>query len=315
MGLLHRRHLRLKTLHALYAHYQNDNGEVTGLKNLQTGIAKVHELYVLMLDLVAELHTFAQQRAEENRKDKKGLAATQLPEEVFAENRILTALANSEELQAKVKAFKIDWLKNDPDIIDGIFRTFSRSEEYKNYIKDTEKSLSKDKKIIQKIFRKYIVNSEALQKHLEEQSIFWSDDLDLVAVNVLKTLDAIEENGALELMSLYKDFDEDAAFVKNLFSRTLSGYDDNEALIEQLAKNWDAERIALMDRLIMTMAITEMTQFPDIPVKVSLNEYIDLAKEYSTNKSKNFVNGILDKAIQTLREQEKINKTGRGLME
>ncbi|MGB0165590.1 MAG: transcription antitermination factor NusB [Luteibaculum sp.] len=315
MGLLHRRHLRLKTLHALYAHFQNDYGPSTGVKNLNSGIDKVYELYISLLGLVSDLREIALERAQNYRAENKGLKSTLLPEELFAENKILLSLSQSDELEAKCKAYKINWIKNDPDIVDKIFRTFARGEEYKAYIQLTQPSFAEDRKLIHKIFRKYIVNNEALQKWLEEKSIYWVDDLDLVAVNVLKTIDSIEEGSNVSLLALYKDFDEDKAFVQDLFRKTLDHWEENEGMIEQLAKNWDLERIALMDRIIMCMGLTEILCFSDIPVKVSLNEYIDLAKEYSTNKSKNFVNGILDKAIVKLRDSDKIHKSGRGLLE
>lgn len=316
MGILHRRHLRLKTLHALYANHQNDNGQTTGLKNLKSSVDKVYEMYILLLRLLADLKVLAEERSEQQKSDNKTLANAVLPEDIFAKNQVLVILDENPELAAKVAAYKIDWFKNDPEIVDKIYRTFARTEAFKSYIQEKDKSLKTDLKLVVKIFKQYVVNNEGLQKIIEEKSIYWIDDLDLVAVNVLKTLDHLKSEGEqLILVPLYKDFDEDSVFLRKLFLTACDRYDEFEQLIESYAKNWDIERIALMDRLIMVMAIAELMSFPDIPVKVSLNEYIDLAKEYSTNKSKNFVNGILDKVITKLKEDGEIKKTGRGLLE
>lgn len=315
MGILHRRHLRLKSLHALYAHLQNDNGSTVGLKNLKTSCDKVYEMYIMLLQLLADLKKLAEERAAEIKAEKKTLGDAKLPEEIFAENVILRKLVSSSELQAKVHALKINWFRNDPEIVDKVFRTFARSEDYKTYIQAGAGDAKRDYKVVIKIFKQYVVNNEALQKTLEEKSIFWNDDLDIVAVNVLKTLDRALKEDQFQLIPLYKDFEDDNSFMKKLFHATLTDWEESVERIEQLAKNWDVDRIALMDRIIMAMAMAELTSFSEIPVKVTLNEYIELAKEYSTNKSKNFVNGILDKAIAQLREEDKINKTGRGLLD
>ena len=316
MGILHRRHLRQKTLHALYANYQNDNGESVGLKNVKASLEKVYEMYILLLRLLADLKVLAEERAVTQKAEKKTLGTAKLPEEIFAENKVLIALEQSADLQAKVAALKLDWFRDDPEIVDKIFRTFARTEDYKTYIQDRDESFKMDLKLVLKIFRQYVVNSEGLQKTIEDKSIYWTDDLDLVSIHVIKTLESINpEDLTLSLIPLYKDFDDDNAFVRKVFSNTKRNFEEWEEIIEKHAKNWEVERIALMDRLIMGMALTEFCDFPEIPVKVSLNEYIDLAKEYSTNKSKNFVNGILDKAINNLKEEGRISKSGRGLIE
>ena len=165
------------------------------------------------------------------------------------------------------------------------------------------------------MFRKHIVNDEGLQDWIEEQSILWSDDLDLASSIVLKTVKTITEGSEdLVLSEMWKDDGDDKEFLEHLFSRTLAMAEEHDKTIEQAASNWDIERIATMDLILLRMAIAEARTFPSVPLKVTINEYIDLAKFYSTEKSGAFVNGVLDKLFDAMQEDGRIVKTGRGLI-
>jgi len=189
------------------------------------------------------------------------------------------------------------------------------SEIYTNYMSDDTRSYLDDRKFIEKLFNKIILVAEDLYIELEEKSIYWNDDLDFVVPMVIKTLKRFNElSGADQaLMPMFKD-QEDRDFAKDLLRKSILNHDELRQLIKEHSKNWDVERIAFMDILIMQLAITEFLYFPSIPTKVTLNEYIELSKFYSTEKSRNFINGILDKTLKDLKQSEKITKLGRGLI-
>ena len=179
----------------------------------------------------------------------------------------------------------------------------------------TDGGYQDDKKIISKIYSDIILPNESFCQVLEEQSIYWNDDLEYVISMVLKTIKKFSESddSGKELLELYKN-KEDRDFVVDLFRKTVIKRKDCLGLIESTASNWDLERIAFMDILIMQLAITELLEFPSIPTKVTLNEYLEISKYYSTEKSNNFINGVLDKIMAHLKESEMIRKTGRGLI-
>jgi N utilization substance protein B len=180
---------------------------------------------------------------------------------------------------------------------------------------DKKRSFMDDKKFVDKVFNKIILLTENLYEVLEEQSIYWNDDVDFVITMISKTLKKFNEytDTNQQLLPMFKDED-DRQFAKDLLRKAIINHDELRELIKNHSKNWDLDRIAFMDILIMQLAITEFMQFPSIPTKVSLNEYIELSKYYSTEKSRNFINGILDKTLKDLKNSGKINKAGRGLI-
>ena len=175
-------------------------------------------------------------------------------------------------------------------------------------------SFEDDKLFLVSLFKNEIANFDHLYNFFEEKSIHWMDDIDLAASMVLKTIKGFEEEGVNDIMPLYKDEEDEKEFVRTLLKQTVKRKTENLALIDELTKNWELDRIARMDVLLMEMAITEIQEFKSIPVKVTLNEYIEISKFYSTPKSNTFINGVLDKAIARLEKEGKINKIGRGLI-
>jgi N utilization substance protein B len=166
------------------------------------------------------------------------------------------------------------------------------------------------------MFRKHMIGTELFQDSLEEQSIFWNDDLDLAASMVIKTIKSIRESADdVDLLPLWREDDDDKQFMDTLFRETLAHGPENEKLIVEAAENWEIERIALMDRILLKMALAEAKSFPSIPLKVTMNEYIELSKYYSTPKSSSFINGILDPLFSRMKESGDIVKIGRGLIE
>jgi len=189
------------------------------------------------------------------------------------------------------------------------------SEFYTEYMEDKTRSYLDDRKFVEKLFNKIILISEDLYQVLEEESIYWNDDVEFVVSMIVKTIKKFNElsDSDQSLMPLYKDI-EDKDFTKDLLRKAILNHDELREMIKEHSKNWDVDRIAFMDILIMQLAITEFLYFPSIPTKVSMNEYIELSKYYSTDKSRNFINGILDKTLKDLKKEGKIKKLGRGLI-
>ena len=191
------------------------------------------------------------------------------------------------------------------------------SDLYKDYMSSGENSFEEDKVFATKLFKKLIANSESIQNTFEEKSIYWVDDIDLVCSMVLKTIKQFNEKSdeSEEVSSLFKENDDEEEFAKTLFKETINQDKENAKLISERTKNWEVERIASMDVLLMKMALTEVRECSQIPTKVTMNEYIELSKFYSTPKSNTFINGILDKLFTDMKSSGEISKVGRGLME
>jgi N utilization substance protein B len=317
MGLLNRRHLRIKVLQALYAYHQSDNSTPSkGEKELFHSIDKIYELYFRMLAIYGELRSTALMRMEENRNKHLPSPEDLNPNQRFVDNAVLKLLESSKTIGAYSKLYKINWATEDV-MLRKLYTLITQTEEYAEYMAKETSTFAEDKEFLMKIFRKYIANYPTVHEILDEQSIYWMDDLDLVCVMALKTIRDIKETDdeLFDVLPLYKDEEDDKEFIKILFRSAIKYQDEHGPLIDAKAGNWELERIALMDRLIMNLALAEAREFSHIPLKVSLNEYIEISKFYSTPKSNGFINGILDKLFAELKEQGAIHKSGRGLIE
>jgi len=300
----------------LYAFYQDEERDVVKTKNaLDHSIKKMHELYILLLLMIGSMQSFAIDRIEAGRKKQLPSPEDLHPNTKFVTNRPLRALANSKNLVKAASELGVGW-GDHQEMLRKMFRELIEDEEYIEFMASEERGFRHDRESLIRMFRKHMINMESFQEVLEEQSIFWNDDLDLTASMVIKTIKTIKETDEdVELLPLWRDDDDDRQFLEGLFSETLAQANENEALVTEAASNWDLERIALMDRILMKMALAEARTFPSIPLKVTLNEYIELSKYYSTPKSHGFINGILDELFGKLKEDGKIKKTGRGLIE
>ena len=313
--MLNRRHIRIKILHILYGFYQDEDSDSVKAKNaLDHSITKMHELYLLLLNMVAGLQGIAIDRIETARKKQMPTEEDLHPNTKFVRNAPLRILANSKNLQKASEELGISWANNQ-ELLRNMFRDLIEDEEYKNYMSSEERGFQHDKESLVRMFRKNLINQESFQYMLEEESIFWMDDLDLTSSMVIKTLKSIkEDDDEVELLKVWREDDDDKKFLEGLFAKTLAQGETNESLIKKGAQNWELERIALTDRILMKMALAEAKEFPTIPLKVTLNEYIELSKYYSTDKSHGFINGILDQLFLKLVEAGEIKKTGRGLV-
>ena len=314
--------MRIKVLQALYAFFQSVNDRIDlGEKELLKSINKIYEIYIYQVSLLIEIVEFANRRLEENKKKFIPTEEDLNPNTRFIDNRMIKQLSDNKDYIKHFEAYKINW-SGEEEMIRKLYKEVRDSEDYKTYMSNKQHSYTNDKDILNKILKKQMARSESLQYFFEEKNIHWSDDFHTANMLVMKTIKHYKENydEQWKLPTLFKinDFDEgdeDKKFVKKLFRKTIIHSEDYDKLIEEKVKNWEMDRIAIMDILILKMALVELMEFPSVPVKVSLNEYIELAKMYSTPKSKVFVNGVLDKLIEDLKEKKLIQKTGRGLLE
>lgn len=315
--MVNRHHLRVKALHALYAYFSTDDNDIArGDKELFKSIDKVYELYIKQLSLLQEILHIAERSVDDNKLKHRPTSDDLKPNLKFVENRVLNLLTKNAELNHKRSEKKVNW-QTDSDLVKRILNNIKNSDEYKNYMSSTQSSFREDQKFVADIYANYIAEDDLLLNFYDEQSVHWTDDFYLVNTAVIKTIESLKEtsNEGFRLLSLYKDAEDDKNFVKDLFRKTALNNVEFEELIGKKTQNWEVDRIASMDILIMKMALTELLNFNSIPIKVSLNEYIELSKEYSTPKSKIFVNGILDKLVADLKRENRIVKVGRGLME
>jgi transcription antitermination protein NusB len=320
--MLSRRFLRIKVMQAIYAFQQEGPENInTGEKQLLTSLDKLYELYIHQLSFLLELSDFARRRIEENKLKYLPSEQDLYPNERFIDNKFLLQLANNRDYKRKADSYKINWVDED----ESLRKCYNQLREFPEYIEYMSKptvSYSDDKDIIESIFLNIQAKSDLLRSYFEEKSLYWSDDFETSVMMVTKTIKSFKEgwDEFTSLPTLLKDENnpggsEDLSFVKQLYRRTLIHNDEYSKIISQHADNWDIERIALMDTILIKMALSEFVEFPSIPVKVTLNEYIELSKNYSTPKSKVFINGILDKLIAEFKQEGKISKSGRGLLE
>ncbi len=303
--------IRTKVVQMLYS-YQLTKADKTltkAKKELQASLDKSYELYNSLLQLIIDI-TDLQDRELDDAKHKFLPSSEDLnPNMRFVENQLVKWLRNSEELQNFVSDNKITWRDDELFLRLLLFKVTS-SEEYKTYMAMEKTDFASDCEVWLQIMKKVILPDDDLLEHIENMSVYWSvDDLDIMGQFVLKTIRRIESGDKKPISPKYKD-DEDSEFGEKLFSLAVQERAENDELINKFVRSerWDSGRIALMDRIIMCTALSEIKNFPSIPVNVTMNEYIELAKNFSTPHSGQFVNGILNAVVKSLREQGKIVK-------
>lgn len=312
--MLSRRHLRVKVLQALYAYFQSEKNDLlAGEKELNLSIEKVYDLYISQLLIFPELTHAASFQIEERKNKKLPTSEDLNPNYKFVNNLLIKKIEEDKTLASKVNQRKINWT-GEKELIRKLFAKIQKSEVYENYMRNRENLFSEDKEFTAQIFKKFIADDELLLHFYEERSIYWMDDFELVNSMLLKSLKQTKEDEPIIILNLFNDEEDDRKFMIELFRKTIINSKEYEDMISKKTKNWEVERIAAMDVLIMKMALAEVLNFSNIPVKVSLNEYIDISKRYSTPKSNVFINGVLDKIFNELKADNKIKKTGRGLM-
>jgi transcription antitermination protein NusB len=307
--MLNRRHLRVKVLQSLYAFFQSGNTSLNaGEKELLFGIEKIYDLYLYQLSLLINIKEQANRILEENKLKRIPTAEDLSPSTRFVNNACLKAIAANTSLEKQLNQRKIFW-NQDLEIARKILLQFKDTDTYQDYMKNSGNSFEQDRELLLKLLKNHVCEFELLHHFYEERSIYWLDDWELINKMIIKNIKAMEPDNeeSFKLTPLYKDA-EDKQFAIDLFHKTILNDGEFAPMIASKTQNWDIERIALMDIIIMKMALTEIVKFPGIPVKVSLNEYIELSKMYSTPKSKIFVNGVLDKLVEELINTNTISK-------
>lgn len=313
--MLSRRILRVKIFQGLYAFFQTDEKNITKSTNeVFHGIERFHDLYLLFLSFGFELIHLAELRIEENRKKHIRTEEDINPNLKFVNNRIFKDLQKNEAFQELIKKKSISW-QIYYDEVKAFFTKMRSSEAFVKYMNLEKDSFEWDKEFVIKLFKELLSEDEVLISKIEDASMYWTyEDIDLALYQVIKTVEGMQENRDIKIPYSLKD-DEDKAFVSDLFLATVKHEKEFEKVIDKKAVNWELDRIALADIILMKMAMTELIYFPSIPVKVTLNEYIELSKWFSTPKSKQFINGILDKFVAEYSKKGELKKTGRGLMQ
>jgi N utilization substance protein B len=301
-------------MQALYAYFRDESADLKiSEKNLFASIDKTYELFLYLLSFLGNLHFSARIAIEESRA-KRIPSKEDNPNIALVNNSFFTILAEDKELNKELTRKAISW-QNDQDLVRKILGEIRNTEFYKDYMKSSGPDFQADKKLAKDILSEVLYNHELFNFWFEERNIHWSDDLHFAFVFVNKWLDALRSEKDVVIPPLYRDPEGDKEFVGELFKKTIIHSKEFDSMIEKHTDNWELERIATLDVLLMKMALTEVLYLSNIPVKVSINEYIDLAKEYSSPQSGRFINGVLDKMVIELKREQKIQKTGRGLLE
>ena len=314
--MLNRRHLRIKVLQTLYAYFQSkDEDYGKAERELMTSIDRIYDLYVYLLLSFSELKSKGEQRMEGAAKKIRPTEEELNPNRKFVDNQLITIIESSAELRKQSETRKVNWMgAEEQEMFKKMYKAVRESETYFEFMNNGETGFEEDRAFLLALFKTEIANFPQLYTYFEDKSIHWMDDIDLACSMVMKTLKGYnEEDAHFGILPLYKDEEDEKHFVKVLLRKSIMMEKENEQLIDELTQNWEVDRIAKMDVFLMGMAITEMQEFSNIPTKVTLNEYIEISKFYSTPKSNGFINGILDKAIARLQKDGKINKVGRGL--
>ena len=312
--MLSRRVLRTKVVKAVYAHVQCEGlTPVASEKNLVLSIDRAYDLYFHLLALVPEIAEYAAERIRIGENKKLPTYDDLHPNRKFVENKVVVRLAEDENLLAEIKRRKLSW-KNHRDLIVALYNALIRQPFYQKYMLSEERSFREDAQLVSDIYMTMLEEFEPLDRVLEEQSILWNDDLGYLLTMVSRTVLSMREgHEAIKLMPQFKS-EEDLDYAKSLLRNAIAGFERISLLLDNSMQNWDIERVALMDQIILITAIAEAESFSSIPVRVTMNEYIDIAKCYSTDSSGGFINGLLDKIISRLTEEGKIVKSGKGLL-
>lgn len=337
--MISRRQLRIKALSVLYACNRKEIDDLaTAEQELMLSIRKSYDLYHFLLLLLIALSDVAREKATLSRRKK-----LQAPEDInpnirFAENKVIAQLRNNEQLRHYCEAMPSLWTRKDritsfsslsrwlgtlglswsdhPEVVRSVYMEMTKWDTYTEYMSSDNASYRADQHFIRELVTKLLPACEELPASLEEQSVYWNDDLPFVTTMIRNTIGKFREQDDGRAMVLAPMFtkSDDEEFVKVLLRKAILNGEKNRDLIDTHTTNWEIERIALMDKLVMQLAITELVEFSEVPVKVTLNEYIEIAKDYCTAKSSTFVNGILDKIVREMRANGSFTKAGRGLI-
>ena len=308
--------MRIKVMQALYAKQANTEEDLlTGEKELEKSIERCEELSFHFYSIFPEIKRYLENKFEE-RKSKNFPSEGDLnPNMKFVNNLVIAQMENSRQLNRKWDEFKINWAQQ-KELIIKLYNSITELPEYQLYMQNEENSYKQDKELVLTIIEKVFAESTLLHWYFEEKFVHWFDDYNDALLLVYQSITFWKASmKEVQAAPLYKDAAEDIAFFKNLYRKTISNRREYMGMIEENLKNWESDRIIETDKILMQMAICELLEFPNIPTKVTINEYIEIAKTYGSEKSGIFINGLIDKIANELREEGRLKKTGRGLLD
>lgn len=307
--MINRALLRIKVIQTLYSYYKGGGqSPFAAQKELAFSLEKTYDLYFHLLQLSVEVTRYAANRIETRRNKLRPTDEDLRPNMRFVENAFIRQLADNEQLAGRLAERKLSWM-NYPDLMKSLYEQIEATDFFLEYMQADGTDYEADKEVWRKIYRRVFLDSEELEEAVEEQSIYWADDLEVLVSFVVKTIKRFDaEAGAQQaLLPMFKDED-DRRYGERLLECALKNEKEYLDLINENTLNWELDRIAFMDILVMQVALAELCNFPTIPVNVTLNEYIEISKQYSTDKSGIFINGVLDKIVNRLKADNKLMK-------
>lgn len=314
--MVNRRHIRSKVLQTIYAmtHNQSDQLDVYN-RYLLSSIENIRELYLVMLSTLIELHQTEKEYLELSAKKYLATEAERNPNTKFVDNAILNMLTASETLERWIEEFRINHFNVNEHYIKEILSDIKNSELYKDYMSTETQTFEEDQRFVIQLFVNFIAPNEKIHAFLEDNKMSWIDDIPVVNTEILRQLEGLKSTkDRVKIGRVFKN-EEDKEFAEQLFKKTTLNAEVFVKEYEDKTRNWELDRLAEIDGIILNMAVCELQKFPSIPVKVTINEYLELAKDYSTPKSSIFINGILDSLVKEYKSENKLNKIGRGLIE
>ena len=305
--------LRIKVLQVLYAHFNTGGGKntVKPEKDLEYSIQKTYDLYFHILLLSVAVKRHAESRIELARNKKLPTHDDLNPNMRLVENKVILQIEDCPKFKKYTNERVVSWTDH-PELIKNLYNRMIESSYYKEYMERPESGYAYDKQLLVDFYSSELEDFDMFLNILEEQSIFWNDDIEFIVGMAVKTINGMNPS-KFNIMPLYKS-DDDREFAISLLRSTIARYDEYHKVVDSFIENWDIERVAHIDNLITQMAINELVEFPSIPIKVTFDEYLEMAKYYSTPKSSIFINGLLDKIAEDLTEKGLIVKTGKGLI-
>lgn len=313
--MLTRRHIRVKVLQSLYAFYQSEDTELEKQeKFLRYSIAQMQDLRALLLQLLISMRDHAEGYLQKSQQKHLATDLEKNPSKSFIDNKVIGILAQNRALQQFLQNRKIKNWQEDDEYVALLFNELKAQDWYHSYLQLPSPNFKDDQEFVLRLYKEVIAPNDKIYEYLEDSRLTWVDDFPLVNTSIVKMLSKLSVGGRNKIFdsSVFKN-EEDEEYSVSLLKKIILNDDSLADLIDGKTPNWDKERIAELDMIILKMGIAEFLYFPSIPVKVTINEYLEISKEYSTPKSSLFINGILDKLVKELKASEKLNKIGRGL--
>ena len=314
--MLSRRHIRVKVMQLIYAYKNTESDDLKVTQQfLLKSIDDMYNLYLVLLSLMMEVQVRAEDYLLKSKDKHLATQQDKNPNNKFVNNQLLLQLRNNAALQDVLEKKNPNNWKLDSDYVELIFKEIIESDLYDEYMKSDTSNYNEDKNFVLNVFKNIIAPNEKLYDYLEDNKLTWLDDLPVINTGIVKLLKKVKPNSdeSYFLPELYKD-EEDKQFAIDLLNKTILNQTKYNQEIADKTINWDSDRLAMLDSVLLKMAVCELQHFPSIPTKVTMNEYLEIAKEYSTPKSSVFINGILDKIVKEYIKNGKLNKIGRGLM-